>query len=294
MKKRKKTILIVDDMETNIDILLELLGEKYDVVVSINGADALTAAKQNDLDLVLLDIMMPDMDGFEVCARLKADKDTFAVPVIFVTAKSDEESIERAYEAGGIDYVTKPFKPRELIARVDTQLKLKELIEYLEYISSYDQMTGIYNRRKFFELGMEKFEKEKEKLYAVMIDIDNFKAINDTYGHSVGDDVISAAAHCIKDNLSSEAIFGRLGGEEFAILCSYISDEEVLHRITKIREDIEKLRIPTRGSKDVSFTISEGVAKAALHTKNLDELLREADKAMYEAKDGGRNRAVFR
>ncbi len=132
MKERKATILIVDDTETNIDVLLELLSDAYDVTVALSGESALEIARDEVLDLILLDIMMPKMDGYEVCKILKADAKTKDVPVIFITAKTDEESIEKAYEAGGIDYITKPFKPKELFARINTQLRLVKLLKDFE------------------------------------------------------------------------------------------------------------------------------------------------------------------
>ena len=125
MKKNKPTILIVDDTKTNIDILLELLSDQYDLIVALDGKSAIQTLKEDSVDLILLDIMMPEMDGYEVCKVLKSDENTKDIPVIFITAKTDENSIERAYEVGGIDFVTKPFKARELAVRIKTQLNLK-------------------------------------------------------------------------------------------------------------------------------------------------------------------------
>jgi len=164
MQNRKNTILVVDDTETNIDIMLELLSDEYDVVVALDGTSAFDAVNNNEIDLILLDIMMPGIDGYDVCHRLKQSEKSVNIPVIFITAKDDEESIAKAYSAGGDDYVSKPFKPLELLARIKTQLKLKELISHLDYISSYDEMTAIYNRRKFFELGEKRFAQSKESI----------------------------------------------------------------------------------------------------------------------------------
>lgn len=128
----ENTILIVDDTETNIDILVELLGDEYDILVALDGKSALEIAKEERVDLILLDIMMPEMSGFEVCEALKKDDKTRYIPVIFITAKSDDDSIDEAYEVGGIDYVLKPFRPRELRVRVKTQLRLKALSSFFE------------------------------------------------------------------------------------------------------------------------------------------------------------------
>ncbi|WP_373000028.1 diguanylate cyclase [Sulfurimonas sp.] len=293
MPEAKQTILIVDDTETNIDILLDILNA-YDIVVAIDGHSALEIASEDNPDLILLDIMMPDMDGYEVCRRLKNMSHTKDIPVIFVTANTDEDSIERAYEVGGIDYVTKPFKPRELTARVKTQIKLKNLLSDLNFIASYDYLTKVYNRRKFFELANKMFVEEKDNLYAVMIDIDKFKRINDTYGHPIGDEVIKSVATTIKECISEDDLFARIGGEEFAIICHCNSQEEIVQKNEFIRQSIEKLEVNVDKETVVKFTISNGIAEANSDTDTLDSLLKRADAALYEAKGAGRNRVVFR
>ncbi len=290
----KSTILIVDDTETNIDILLDLMADEYDLLVALDGRSALEIVKSDKIDLILLDIMMPEMDGYEVCQVLKRDEKTKDIPVIFITAKTDEDSIEKAYSVGGLDYVSKPFKPRELQARIKTQLHVKTLMENLEFIASFDSMTGVYNRRKFFSLAKKRFEESQENLYAVMIDIDKFKKVNDTYGHSVGDDVIKIVAQTIKENLLPETIFGRIGGEEFALLCTRDSKEEVHQNIELVRKKIEDLEVITEDKEIVKFTISEGIAACIADTQSLDKLLKEADIALYEAKGSGRNKVIFR
>ena len=287
-----KTVLVVDDTETNIDILVELLDDYY-VLVALDGETALEIALEEKVDVILLDIMMPVMDGFEVCKRLKEQKTTKDIPVIFITAKSDEDSIENAYDIGGVDYVTKPFKPRELLARLNTHLRLNQLINDLEFLASHDQMTGIYNRRKFFELSIQKFKHSKKEMCAVMIDIDKFKNINDTYGHSVGDSVIKQVTKHISDNLNDEAIFGRVGGEEFAIILSNSSTESVSKEMEKIRKIIEKLEVIASDGNIVKFTISLGISESNENTDSIDSLLKQADTALYEAKGSGRNRGVI-
>ena len=294
MVDKKKTILIVDDTEINIDILLDLLGDDYDVSVALDGENALEIANEEPLDLILLDIMMPKMDGYEVCRLLKTNDNTKDIPVIFITAKTDEDSIETAYEVGCADYVTKPFKPRELIARVKTQLNMKLLIENLEFIASHDQMTGIYNRRKFFELAEKKFLQKQDNLYVAMMDIDKFKLINDTYGHPTGDLVIKAITKTISGFIESESIFGRLGGEEFAIMCNHESLEDTLKNIERIRSMVERCEVIAENKEIIKCTISTGCTKMTKETLNLDSLLKEADLALYEAKGSGRNKSIFR
>jgi len=147
MKKNMPTILVVDDTETNIDILIELLSD-YNVAVALNGERAIKIANKKNIDLILLDIMMPIMDGYETCKRLKSDNKTKDIPIIFITAKVDEQSIERGYDEGAIDYITKPFKPRELIARVKTQLKLKSLIDNLEEKVKQEVSKRLYEQNE--------------------------------------------------------------------------------------------------------------------------------------------------
>jgi len=234
------------------------------------------------------------MDGFEVCQNIRQNPHTEDIPIIFITAKSDEASIEKAYNIGGSDYVTKPFKAMELLARIKTQLKLRALIQNLEHIASYDEMTGIYNRRKFFELAVNVFQNTTENLFAVMIDIDKFKNVNDTYGHPMGDRVIKQITKTISHNLCEEAIFGRIGGEEFAILCYKETREAVEEKVELLRNEVEKLNIYTDDNILVKCTISEGIAMATEETKSIDALLKVADEALYAAKGTGRNKVIFR
>ncbi len=295
MKQRiKNTILVVDDNNTNITILSNLLGKKYDIMIAENGKNAIEIAKKQALDLILLDIMMPDMNGYEVCSILKSQSNTRDIPIIFISAKSDEESIEEGFKVGAIDYITKPFMSLELLARVKTQIKLKCLVDNLEYIASHDEMTGVYNRRKFFQEATKSFKKLKNNLYAIMIDIDKFKKVNDTYGHSVGDKVIKMMTETVKNNMIEGSILGRIGGEEFALLCHVSNEEEIVKNLEEIRLAVEMCKVEIDNKITINFTISGGMAKSSKDTNTLDLLLKKADKAMYEAKDTGRNKAIFR
>ncbi len=288
-----RTILVVDDTVTNLDILVELLKD-YDVIEAAGGVEALEIVAEEEIDLILLDIMMPVMDGYAVCRKLKEIEESKDIPIIFITARSDEDAIEKAYDAGGVDYVTKPFKPKELLARVKIQLEHQEMIEKLEFLASHDPMTGIYNRRKFFELANRKFAESSKDLYVAMMDIDRFKKINDTYGHPTGDRVIKAVTRVVSENIDEGSVFGRLGGEEFAVVCRHSSRDNVVERLELIREKIEQLETRSAGGELIRCTISEGVAKADETTGNLDELLQRADEMLYKAKGSGRNKAIFR
>jgi two-component system glycerol uptake and utilization response regulator len=236
---------------------------------------------------------MPQIDGYEVCNHLKQNSKTQSIPVIFLTAKSDEDSIEKAYEAGGSDYVSKPFKPKELMARVKTQLDLQNMIRNLEYISSHDTMTGILNRRKFFELAQERFESQQNNLFAVMIDIDKFKQINDTYGHHIGDLVIKKITEIIQSMLPENSIFGRIGGEEFAIVCNCENSSILFEHIETIRNRIKKETLDIE-SKKINFTFSSGISHYDDSFSTIDDLLKEADKMLYKAKSTGRDKTILR
>jgi len=290
---KRQTILAVDDTVANLDILVNLL-QDFDVIEAIGGEEALDIIAQEEVDLILLDIMMPGMDGYTVCRKIKENDQNQDIPIIFITSRSDENAIEKAYDTGGVDYVTKPFKPKELLARVKIQLEHQEMIEKLEFMASHDPMTGIYNRRKFFELANRKFKEQPENLYAAMLDIDKFKKINDSYGHPTGDRVIKAVTGAISDILDEGSVFGRLGGEEFAILCHHSDQNVVVNRLEFIRKKIENLKILSESGELIKCTISEGVAKVDETTRNLDELLQRADEMLYKAKGAGRNKTIFR
>jgi diguanylate cyclase (GGDEF)-like protein len=292
-KRQTSTILIVDDLKTNIDILVGLLDD-YDVVVATDGLSAIEIVIEEKIDLILLDIMMPEMDGYQVCEKLKQDDRYKDIPIIFITAKTDEESIEKAYDVGGVDYVTKPFKPKELLARIKVHLEIRSLIDNLEIMASHDTLTGIYNRRKFFELSNELFENESS-LYAVMIDIDKFKKINDTHGHGFGDVVIKKLTQTINKLIKPDSIFGRLGGEEFAIICKEKTDSKITQHVETVRHSIETLNFHTDCNEQVKVTISCGIAKQEGNKHiDLDHFLKAADDSLYKAKNSGRNKTIFR
>jgi len=302
----ENTILVVDDTITNLDILVEIL-DNYDVIEVTNGRDALEIVKEENIDLILLDIVMPDMDGFEVCQKLKADKKTKNIPVIFITAKTDEEAIEKAYDTGGMDYITKPFKPKELLARVNTQLQIQKLIsdledskEELKFLASTDPLTKLYNRRYFAKTSthvLNLSKRNKTDLSMIMLDIDKFKNVNDTYGHKVGDDVLITLASILQELTRNSDIICRFGGEEFLILLPETNINGALKIAHKIREVVETTvitisdnKIPT-DYKKLEFTVSLGGTQINIDLdNNIEASIHRADKALYQAKNSGRNR----
>ena len=287
-----QTILAIDDKKENLDVLLDIL-EDFDVIPVTSGQMALDVLAKEEISLILLDIVMPKMDGFEVCSIVKTKTKTKDIPIIFITAKTDEESIAKAYQAGANDYVSKPLKKLEVIERVKTQLRLKKTIADLDYLASRDSMTGAFNRRKFFELSKPIFEKSESNFFLTMIDIDHFKKINDSYGHDAGDIVIKLVANTISNLLPDNAIFARIGGEEFVCVCIEEVKQKIMDLFESIKYKIEILCADYNGYT-IRFTVSCGISQKNKDDKSLDELLKRSDIALYEAKNSGRNRVIFR
>lgn len=293
VKKKRKTILVADKTKGDLNVAVAIL-QDYDVLSCTSGADALEMAGSKQLDLILLEMSMPDIDGEAFCAKIKQNPDTHNIPIIFMTAKTDEKSIENIYEIGGADYVNKPFNPGELLARVKVQLRLQEVVSELEFISTRDTLTGTFNRKKFFELGKALFNRSGQELYVLMIDIDHLKKINDRYGHDVGDIVLKTVANVIKKVLPPDAIFGRMGGEEFSVMYTAQTHELSMDIVSGILETVSKTRIPLKDGSSVSCTISIGIGRKYSEYNSLDSLLKEADMTLNEAKESGRNTSIFR
>ena len=292
--QRKKTILIIDDVAANVHTLMELLGDEYDLLGSLEGEEALETIKEESVDLILLDILMPGMDGMEVCRRLKADEKTRDIPVIFITVKADEDSIVDAYDLGGVDYITKPFLAREVLSRVKKELKFHEMMQEQVMLASTDPMTKLYNRRYFSRIAQHALalaKREVESLSVIMLDIDHFKHINDTNGHQVGDQVIILLAETITAHLRKSDFAARFGGEEFVILLPSTSLSNAQSMAEKLRKEVETLTLKLAEGTEVHFTISLGVSTVEIMTEtSVEPALKRADDAMYLAKEAGRNR----
>ena len=277
-------ILIVDDNHSNIDFLVGLLAE-YDISVAIDGERALEQIAQERPELILLDVSMPGMDGYEVCSIIKSNPKTKDIPVLFLSAHTDAESIVKGFDVGGVDYITKPYCPREVLARVETHLKLKELRDELEKMAFEDPMTGVANRRRFFEKANILFseaQSENLPLCLLAVDIDKFKEINDTFGHDVGDAVIGELVKIIKKELGKNDCISRFGGDEFIIMTMQSNQKKALNLVKKIQENIAKthflLGVPIR------FSVSIGLAEVENFDENIDALLKRADQNLYKEK----------
>ena len=307
----KPSILVVDDIPENIDALKETLKNNYIVRPALNGALALKiAASDPKPDLILLDIMMPGMDGYEVMRHLRADDRTHGIPVIFVTAATDMESELKSIELGAVDYITKPFNPAIVRARVNTHLELRKArkkleeqnqelkvkTELLEKLAKIDSLTGIPNRRHFdemLEIEWSRALRNKSPLSLIVADIDHFKRFNDYYGHIDGDKCLCAVAQCLSSLLQRPAdMMARYGGEEFVAILPLTDARGAALLAENWRAGVEELFI-RHNKSDVADHVTLSIGYATLvPTRELVPyyLVGVADEMMYQAKDSGRNR----
>jgi len=294
---RGRTLVIVDDSVTvraAIRKALEPTGLFEEYVEASDGNEALRLLAERPVDVVLCDIIMPDLDGFEFLKRMKADPQQQDVPVIMLTGQEAVEKKVAGLELGASDYVTKPFAKDELIARVRVHLKLKLLQDKLREASITDYLTKRFNRRHFMELFLAEFERSKRHRHALslaLLDIDHFKKINDSRGHAQGDRVLVEIAELIKVNVRREDIVARYGGEEFAILLPHVDEAGAMAAAEKVCRVIADARYAGMGETQV--TASLGVVTfngAEPGIVTIDVLLMLADAALYRAKENGRNR----
>ncbi|MDR3012702.1 MAG: diguanylate cyclase [Chitinispirillales bacterium] len=297
----RNSILVVDDEKANLLLLSRILDEKYDVYTAKDGASAIKKAAELLPDLILLDIVMPDMSGYEVLDALKRQSVTRAIPVIFVTKLSSPDEEEKALSYNAVDYITKPFRPNIIKLRIRTQIRSVNQIRTIERLSMTDQLTEIPNRRSFdnrMNVEWRTSIRETSPIGILMLDIDRFKNYNDTYGHQQGDKVLYAVAKCIEKSLTRPRDFAaRWGGEEFSALLPNTDlggAEEVAERI---RVNVEQLKIPCEKCPDgmaSSVTISVGAASVIPdNDSSLDRFISLADNALYEAKRTGRNKVCL-
>jgi len=288
----KAVILIVDDVVSNIQTIASFLKNDYTLKIALEGKIALELAKSEPVpDLILLDVEMPIMDGYEVLKQLKHDKKTASIPVIFVTGNDSVDDEENGLLMGAVDYITKPMRAAIVKARVGTHLILKAQKDELVYIALHDQLTGLFNRYYLDDEGMRKFARAKrteDGLSVVMVDIDHFKAVNDNYGHTVGDNIIKAVTKVLKQNKRTEDFSVRYGGEEFLILYDGCSGINAKAKAESLRQSIEDLH-----QDGIKVTASFGVAELNAEHESLDALIKDADEALYKAKESGRNRVVL-
>lgn len=289
-----RKILIVDDSKLNVKLLTDILvGEGYEIAFLENGSKVLETVHAIKPDIVLLDVIMPGIDGFEVCRQLKRDFEIKDIPIIMLTAKTEGSDIRKALELGAFDYIKKPIDVAEVIARVQSALRYKYKLDELKEMAMKDGLTGLYNHTLLIEL----FEKEYVKqcrdascLSFAMIDIDYFKKVNDTYGHMAGDMILKQLAGILTESVRRSDIVGRYGGEEFSIIIPEASSNDVFQLCERIRRSIENYSFHA-DDKIIKITVSIGVYFKGFNDEiSHTDMIKKADENLYKAKRDGRNR----
>ncbi len=305
-------VLIVDDVPLNRKLqqtYLDAVG--YKVILAEDGVEALQRVKEEAPDLILLDVMMPKMDGFQVCKRLKNDERTRFVPIIMVTALNELEDKIKGIDAGADDFISKPFHKLELLARVKSLLRIKKLHDELDnkikeleatqkklyQLAITDGLTGLYNYRYFneqLEIELARCSRHNLNVSVIMLDIDYFKNYNDTHGHPAGDRVLKSIATLLHDNIRKIDVAARYGGEEFALILVETDKkaaEVVANKINKFVEAYPFLKQDTQPNG--KLTISAGVATFPGDAEDMQKLVSLADSRLYKAKENGRNRVII-
>jgi len=310
-----RSLLIVDDSKSVRDAVQKALidiGLFTNLFYAENGIKALDILFKNQVDFIITDVIMPGVDGFKLVSTIKNQEKYRNTPVIMLTGQKDSIDKIKGLELGASDYVTKPFDPGELIARVKVLIKMQELQEELtqknlflkslnqklEKIAITDELTGMFNRRYFFSRLVAEFERCKrfsQNLACVMIDIDHFKKINDTRGHQVGDIVLKKVGQIISESQRSYDIFARIGGEEFVGSLSNVDQKGALEFAERLRKKIESYNFLEEVGETLKATISIGIGiypHNNIAVENIDDIIKIADDALYKAKNSGRNMTV--
>ncbi|OUR90632.1 diguanylate cyclase response regulator [Gammaproteobacteria bacterium 42_54_T18] len=294
------SILVVDDVPANVDILVEHLQyENVHLIVALNGEDAIDLACDRLPDLILLDIMMPGLNGYEVCSHLKSKPETMNIPVIFVTARGEDYDQEKGLALGAIDYIAKPYNASILKARVRNHLAMKKKTDLLNHLASIDGLTNAPNRRYFDELLEHEWcrcQRAARPLSVIMIDVDNFKSYNDFYGHGKGDDCLRQIVSAMQAALMRPSdVLARYGGEEFVVMLPESTASQAMVVAEKLRRQVCSLAIPhlvsgISGNVSISLGVESCVPDRCASSLGLVE---RADKGLYRAKALGRNQCCL-
>lgn len=290
-------ILVIDDSVLEIKVMSDILQDQYEILEAKNGEEGLQLALREEPLLILLDIVMPGMDGFQVLEILKEQEKTMKIPVIFLTALEDEITEEKGLMMGAVDYIKKPYNPNIVRVRVENQAKMHRYRTTIENQMAMDWLTNVRNRSDF-ERQKQKIwsraAKEQVPLSFFFVDIDYFKRVNDTYGHAVGDSVLSRVAEFMKRVVVEEEKYylSRYGGEEFVVLLYGYEMEEGKRIGERVREGVQKLQMPNEHSEVCPVvTVSIGGCTVVPDSsRSADTFIREADQQLYRAKKNGRNR----
>jgi len=289
-------LLVVDDQPINIQVMNQIFADQYQVFMATGGQQALDFCHRTPPDLVLLDIVMPGMDGYEVCAALKAAPDTRDIPVIFVTAHTDASEETRGLEAGAVDFISKPVNPAVVRARVKTQLTLKRQSDLMRRLVFLDGLTGVFNRRYFDQqllTEMARAVRAQKPLSLIMLDVDFFKRFNDHYGHQAGDDCLRQVAQTLKETLRRPAdLVARYGGEEFVCVLPETDFGQAMSLAHELELSVRKKAI-SHADSDVANVVTISLGVVGVPAGASDEaaaLLALADAQLYQAKASGRGR----
>ncbi|MBN1437472.1 MAG: diguanylate cyclase [Sedimentisphaerales bacterium] len=294
--RKQRKILVVDDSQVNLMLLkvhLERMG--LQPLLAENAKDAIKLAQEHLPSVILLDVMMPDIDGYETCKKLKSDPQTANIPVIFLSAKDQTVDKITGLQLGAVDYITKPFDPGEFKARLGLILQMVSLQEQLISRANTDELTSLINRRHFSEIlerEVLRANNDHNHLSLVMLDIDHFKSFNDIYGHLGGDAVLRQVAEVFRNNVAPLDIVARFGGEEFVVIMPKTPLDKAVAAAEKLRKIIAECRWKI-SAEAVTVTVSMGVANIdGIRHCSPEELIKTADTALYIAKRRGRNRTV--
>jgi len=296
--KKVFTILIADDEKMNVDVLGSILSSTYNLLISRNGTRAIELAREHKPDLILLDVLMPDMTGFEVITKLKNCEDTIRIPVIFITGLTGAEDEEKGFILGAVDYITKPFLKAIVKARVNTHIRIIDQMRMIESIGLIDPLTKISNRRGFesrLQVEWNRAVREKTPISILMMDIDKFKNYNDAHGHQQGDAALKAFADITSKSLLRSIDFAaRWGGEEFVILIPGANAEGAMNVAERVRINLETAILTTDEGVDTKITASIGINSIVPGADDSTEVfIKKADQALYKAKESGRNRSIL-
>ena len=291
----KNSILIVDDEKSNILYLNHILSGDYTIYTARSAVEAFKLMKKHRPDLILLDVIMPIMNGYEAIAALKKADISKNIPVIFITGLSDSDDEMKGLDLGAEDYITKPFKDAIVKLRVRNQIKIVNQMRAIERLSMTDQLTDMANRRSFNQRIVREWRtaiRTRSPISLMMIDVDKFKIYNDTYGHQQGDVVLQTVADTLRRKLLRSTDFAaRWGGEEFAVLLPMTDECGALSIAESIRANIENISIPCLDGTFTKITVSIGLnMQIPEKGDSMDDFISKADKALYTAKETGRNR----
>ncbi len=278
------TVLIVDDIPANISALSNFLRSiGFKVLIAKNGKSAIQRAEYAHPDLILMDVIMPEMNGFDACHILKSQETTKEIPIIFMTALTDTVDKVKGFELGAADYITKPIQPEEVLARVNVHLALKKALATLTILATTDAMTGVYNRRFAYEILAKQIataKRENSSFVLCYIDVDNLKKINDTHGHKAGDTLINTIVSSLKKSIRTSDYIFRMGGDEFLLLFSNTKLQTSYALIKRLRKILNQQKIHDV-LIDFSFGFSEYHAGDDIA---IEALIKIADNEMYNVK----------